>query len=105
MLTHENLRESLCFKQERTVTHNLTIQYDRVMYLIEDTVSNRVLRRNKIMLHEYPGSISLNYQGKPISFSKLYDKVEPVEQGMVVSNERPGLYHEFPKRKTRQETI
>lgn len=57
---HESLQESLCFKQERTVTHNLTIQYDRVLYLIEDTVVNRALRSKKIMLHEYPdGSISL----------------------------------------------
>jgi hypothetical protein len=86
---HESLQETLCFKQERTVTNNLTIQHDRVMYLIEDTVANRALRRHKVMLHEYhDGSISLNYEGKKLTFSKLYDKVTPVEQGAVVPNER-----------------
>lgn len=100
LLTHDDLRESLCFKQERTVTNNLTIQYDRVMYLIEDTVENRALRRNKIMLHEYPdGSISLNYRNKAINFSKLYDKVKPVEQGAVVPNERLDHIINFLKEK------
>ncbi|WP_053332658.1 ISNCY family transposase [Candidatus Jidaibacter acanthamoebae] len=86
---HESLEETLCFKQERTVTNNLTIQYDRVMYLIEDIASNRKLRRKKIMLHEYSdGSLSLNYNGKKIKFSRLYDKVAPIEQGKTVPNER-----------------
>lgn len=100
LLPHENLQESLCFKRECTVTYNLTIQYDKVIYLIEDTESNRALRRNKIMLHEYPdGSITLNYQGKSIGFTKLYDKVEPVEQGMVVPNERLDSIIDFLKEK------
>ncbi|MBL0941322.1 MAG: ISNCY family transposase [Alphaproteobacteria bacterium] len=95
---NEFLDESLCFKQERTVTHNLTIQYDRVLYLIEDTVGNRALRRKKIMLHEYPnGSISLNYKGRKLQFSKMFDRVKPIEQGEVIPNERLGAVLEFIK--------
>ncbi|KIE04847.1 hypothetical protein NF27_FO00020 [Candidatus Jidaibacter acanthamoeba] len=87
--THESLEETLCFKQERTVTNNLTIQYDRVLYLIEDIPPNRKLRRKKIMLHEYSdGSISLNYEGKKIKFNQLYDRVNLIEQGKTVPNER-----------------
>ena len=86
---HETLEDTLCFKQERTISYNLTIQYDRVLYLLEDSLENRALRRKKIMLHEHSdGSISLNYQGKKLRFSKLYDKVAPIEQGKVVPNER-----------------
>lgn len=86
---YENLVESLCFKQKRTVSKNLTIQYDRVQYLIEDTVDNRSLRRQKIMLHEYPdGSITLNYEGKNIIFRKLFDRVGPAIQGEIVENHR-----------------
>lgn len=86
---YENLRECLCFKQKRTVSKNLTIQYDRVQYLIEDTLDNRALRRQKIMLHEYPdGSITLNYEGKNIMFRKLFDRVGPAIQGEIVENHR-----------------
>jgi hypothetical protein len=60
-----------------------------VLYLIEDTVENRALRRKKIMLHEYPdGSISLYNGATNLKFSKLYDRVAPVVQGAVVTNER-----------------
>lgn len=97
---NESLQEALCFKQERTVTNELTIQYNRVMFLIEDTVANRALRRKKIMLHEYPdGSITLNYQGDRIAFRKLYDKVEPIEQGEIVPNERLDAIMHFLKEK------
>lgn len=86
---HENLDEVLCFKREHTVSYNLTIQYDRVLYLIEDTEANRSLRRKKITLHEYPdGSISLNYNNQKLQFKKLYDRVCPIEQGRVVPSER-----------------
>src|SRR5207245_3291288 len=93
---HESLDESLCFKQERTYTNNLTIQYDRVLYLIEDTLENRALRRKKIMLHEYPnGSISLCHKNRKLQFSKMFDRVDPIEQGKVVPNERLGAILEF----------
>jgi hypothetical protein len=86
---HESLDETLCFKIERTVSNSLTIQYDRILYLIEDNEVNRQLRRNKIILHEYSdGSISLNYEGRKLNFRKLYDKVPSIEQGKVVPNER-----------------
>lgn len=86
----DSLEETLCFKEERTVTQNLTIQYDRVLYLIEDTPSNRALRRKKIMLHEYPdGTISLNHEGRRLNFTQMYDRVkEPTLQGRTVPNER-----------------
>lgn len=91
LLEYESdLDEILCFKEERTVSNNLTIQYDRILYLIEDTVEDRELRRKKIMLYEYfSGDISLNYQGKKLKYTKLYDKVTPiVVQGGVITNER-----------------
>jgi hypothetical protein len=86
---HEDLYEALCVKEPRIVSNSLTIQYDRILYLIEDSLENRILRRQKIMLHEYyDGRISLNFQGNKLKFSQLYDKVQPVEQGRIISNER-----------------
>ncbi|OJX10132.1 MAG: hypothetical protein BGO77_03190 [Caedibacter sp. 37-49] len=96
---YEVLDEILCFKQERTVSNSLTIQHDRILYLIEDTVANRSLRRKKIMLHEYPdGHLNLYYKGRLLRFKKLYDRVhQPIEQGTIVPNERIASVLEFIK--------
>ena len=73
---HENIEKSLCFKEERTLTNNLTIQHDKILYLIEDNEENRLLKRQRIDLHEYPdGSIELYHKGRKLNFSKLYDRV------------------------------
>ena len=85
--THENLKKSLCFKEERTLTNNLTIQHDKILYLIEDTEENRLLKRQRIDLHEYPdGSIELYYKGRKLLFSKLYDRVLHEVQSAIVPN-------------------
>lgn len=95
---YEIIDEILCFKQERTVSNSLTIQHDRILYLIEDTLVNRALRRKKIMLHEYPDGRGLYYKGRQLQFRKLYDRVEqPIEQGRVVPNERIASVLEFIK--------
>ena len=53
LLADEDLKTSLCWKEDRTVTHNLTVQYNKRLYLIEDTVQNRKLRRKRITIHDY----------------------------------------------------
>ncbi len=53
LLADEDLKISLCWKEDRTVTHNLTVQYNKRLYLIEDTVQNRKLRRKRITIHDY----------------------------------------------------
>lgn len=103
---YENLRDSLCFKQERTVSNNLTIQHDRIKYLIEDTIENRKLRRQKVLLYEYPdGSIALYSMGREIKHTVLYDKLGPALQGAVVENERLGSILEFIKNDQEQRVL
>lgn len=102
----DDLYDVLCFKQERTVSNDLTIQYDRVKYLIEDTVENRQLRRQKIMLYEYPdGAISLNAGSRKLIFRKLYDRVSSTIQGRVVENKRLADVLEYIKKEQGKRTI
>jgi len=86
---HENIKKSLCFKAIRTLTCNLTMQQDRIQYLIEDTEENQKLKRQKIDLHEYPdASIALYYEGRELKYRKLYDRVNQVVQRDIVPNKR-----------------
>lgn len=87
--TEDDLDEILCVKEERVVSKNLTIQYDRILYLIEDIPKNRELRRKRIVLFEYNnGRISLNYKGRKLNFCQLYDRVQNNNQAEVIPNER-----------------
>ncbi len=94
---YESIEKSLCFKEERTLTNNLTIQHDKVLYLIEDIEENRLLKRQRIDLHEYPdGSIELYYKDRKLNFSKLYDRVLPeVQSDIVGSNYKSGKKVEY----------
>ena len=62
------------------------------------------------MLHEYPdGSISLYGNGSKLHFRKMYDRVQPIEQGQTVPSERISFILEFIKenqevRQTRRST-
>jgi len=44
----------LCFKTMRTVSYNLTFQHNRQLFLLEDSVQTRELRRKQVLLCEYP---------------------------------------------------
>jgi transposase len=89
LLPGEDLERSLCYKTERTVTNNLTVQHDRILYLIENIPENLVLRRKKINLYEYPdGSLELVHEGRILNFRKIYDRVAPEVQADVVPNKR-----------------
>lgn len=43
LLPHEKLEETFCWQEDRTLSNNLTFQYNKIMYLVEDTPENRKL--------------------------------------------------------------
>ena len=78
------------WREERTVSNSLTVQHDRVVYLLEPNDTTTELRHKKITIYDYPdGTISLKHQGLPLPYS-IFDKVGRVSQGAVVSNKRLG---------------
>jgi hypothetical protein len=68
------------------------------MYLIEDTIENRKLRRKRITIHDYEdGHIELYNGARPLSFRLFYDKISVVDPGAIVSNKRLGSVLEMIK--------
>lgn len=81
--------EILCYKTFRTVSQNLTFQHNRQLFLLEDTIETRGLRRKQITLHEYPeGCIKVFYQAEELKYSMIYDRVAQVPQGEVVTDNK-----------------
>ncbi len=84
----ENLDALLTWRETRRVTKALTVQYDRVMYLLDDTPENRKLIHRYIEVWEYPdGRIEIRADGQVLPYRE-YDRLTEVDQGAVVEHKR-----------------
>lgn len=86
----DDLDEILAWREERTVTHNLTLHYDRMMLLLDPTPLTRGLVRKKVDVVNYPdGRFAIQFEGVPLPF-RVFDKIETVAPGTIVENKRLG---------------
>lgn len=86
---HMNLDNILCYKTMRTISNSLTFQHNRQLYLLEDTIETRALRRKQILFCEYPeGHIKVFYNNKELSYRMVYDRVEHLPQGTIVPDNK-----------------
>ncbi|RQS44321.1 ISNCY family transposase [Burkholderia sp. Bp8986] len=84
----ESLELTLTWREPRKVTKSLTVQYDRVMYLLEDTPENRKLIDRQIEVWEYPdGRIELRTEGRVLP-CRQYDRLAEIDQGAIVEHKR-----------------
>jgi hypothetical protein len=88
LLAGEDLDEVLAWREERTVTHNLTLHYDRMMLMLDPTPLARGLVRKKVEVVNYPdGRFAVQFNGTALGF-KLFDKIQTVQPGDIVDNKR-----------------
>jgi transposase len=86
----ENLDLLLTWRESRKVSKALTVRYDRVLYLLEDTVAHRKLIGRTIEVWEYPsGRIELRADGQPLPYRE-HDKLPEVDAGAIVEHKRLG---------------
>jgi transposase len=84
----ESLDLLMTWRETRRVSKSLTVQYDRVMYLLEDTPANRRLIHRYIDVWEYPdGRIEIRADDKVLP-CRPYDKLAEVDQGAVIEHKR-----------------
>src|SRR6202795_4942061 len=61
----DDLDEILAWREERTVTRNLTLHYDRMMLLLDPTPLARGLVRKKVEVVNYPdGRFAVQFNGR-----------------------------------------
>jgi len=84
----DDLDEILAWREERTVTRNLTLHYDRMMLILEPTPLARGLVRKKVEVVNYPdGRFAVQFEGSPLNF-QVFDKIRTVQPGDIVENKR-----------------
>jgi hypothetical protein len=85
---HDDLDGSFAWRVERTVTNSLTVQYDRVMFILEPNEITRALARKKVTVYDFPdGRIEVRHQGLALPY-RTFDRITRVDQGAIVENKR-----------------
>ena len=88
--TAEELDNLFTWREPRKVSTNLTIRYDKCMYILENNEENQRLIGKYIEFLEYPdGTGTIDYQGRKINYS-IFDKLSQLNQHEVVENKRLG---------------
>jgi hypothetical protein len=86
----EDLDRIFTVRQLRKVSHVLTLQYDKAIYLLADTPFNRALIGKYIDVFDYPdGRIEIRADGTTLPYVR-YDRLPQVDQGAIVENKRLG---------------
>jgi len=87
---HDDLDETFAWKEERTVSMNLTLQYDQVLFILEPSGIARSLARKRVTVIDYPdGRLSIRYNGVDLAY-RTFDKRPQVNQAAIVENKRLG---------------
>lgn len=84
----EDLDLLFTWRLQRKVSLSLTLQHDRIIYLLKDTVANRKLIHRYIDVYEYPdGRIELRADGANLIYER-YDRLPQVDTAAIVENKR-----------------
>jgi Homeodomain-like domain len=86
----EDLARIFSWREWRKVSQSLTLQYAKVLYLLEDLPEHRGLIHRYIEVAEYPdGHVELWADGASLPYT-TYDRFPEVDQGAIVDNKRLG---------------
>lgn len=86
----EDLTEAFAWQEERTVSSSLTVQYDKMLFLLESNDVSKNLARKRVVIKDYPdGRVVISFKGHPLPY-RTFDKVRQITQGAVVDHKRLG---------------
>jgi hypothetical protein len=86
----DDLTDVLAWREERTVSTSLTLQYDKVVFLLEPNEITRELRRKRVTVVDYPdGRLAIRYRGLDLPY-RTFDKLRQVSQATIVENKHLG---------------
>jgi transposase len=86
----EELDLIFAWRELRKVTQNLTLHYERRLYLLADSPESRQLIGKYVEVFQYPdGEVEVRVAGRALPYSR-YDKLSDVDQGAIVEGKRLG---------------
>ena len=86
----DDLEDAFAWKEERTLSQALTLQYDKVIFILEPSELAKAAIGKRVTVVDYPdGRLSLRYRGVELAY-RTFDKIRQVDQGAIADNKRLG---------------
>ncbi|MGC2204053.1 MAG: ISNCY family transposase [Stellaceae bacterium] len=86
----DDLDDAFAWKEERTVSRALTLQYDKVLFILEPSEQAKAAIGKRVSVVDYPdGRLSIRYKGVELAY-RTFDKIRHVDQGAIADNKQLG---------------
>jgi hypothetical protein len=86
----DDLADAFAWKEERTLSQALTLQYDKVIFILEPSEPAKAAIGKRVTVVDYPdGRLSIRYGGVELAY-RTFDKVRQVDQGAIADNKQLG---------------
>ena len=86
----DDLDDSFAWKEERTLSQALTLQYDKVVFILEPSEQAKAAIGKRVTVVDYPdGRLAIRYGGVELAY-RTFDKVRQVSQAAIVENKQLG---------------
>ena len=86
----DDLDDAFAWKEERTLSQALTLQYDKVMFILDPSEQAKAAIGKRVTVVDYPdGRLAIRYRGVELDY-RTFDKIQQVDQGAIVENKRLG---------------
>jgi hypothetical protein len=77
----DDLEDTFAWKEERTLSRALTLQYDKVIFILEPSEQAKAAIGKRVTVIDYPdGRFSIRYKGVELAY-RTFDKIRQVDQG------------------------
>ena len=84
------LDDIFCWQESRAVTRALTLQYDKVVYLIKPGPDTNAAAGRHVTVFDYPdGRLKIRFEGRELPYT-VFDRLTQIHQADIVANKRLG---------------
>ena len=88
--TGDDLEDAFAWQEERRLSQALTLQYDKVIFILEPSEPAKAAINKYVTVFDYPdGRLVIRYRGAELAY-RTFDKVRQVDQGAIADNKRLG---------------
>src|SRR5271168_3762951 len=86
----DDLEDAFAWKEERTLSQALTLQYDKVMFILEPSDQAKSAIGKRVIVVDHPdGRLAIRYKGVELAY-RTFDKIRQVDQGAIADHKRLG---------------
>lgn len=86
----DDLEDAFAWKEERTLSKALTLQYDKVIFILAPSEQAKAAIGKRVTVLDYPdGRLAIRYRGVDLPYATM-DKLRQVSQAEIVENKRLG---------------